>query len=380
MATDIVSSGDDRWPSLPGVTPATGIEAAPTPERELNIDIWPDHFAFYDGTADQLQAEGLIPAGFEWPRGRDSKDWEDGKFKYGLRRMRPDGHNGPMRSWLELDNWRLRVSVVGRDRHWYARRDTLSARPRHCAPLPTSKRPWASGSIGMPSIASAVRAGAARRTIMATKKPKTEATSGGVAGSMRVETVGRRYTKTERTEYATEFGPIRFDQIDPDASFSVARLKASASAALAQAGYLASDLYGDDGTCWAIEQVIYADAKGADSLEGLAATTLRHCRELELLAETMPADQWKAAAASAYALGRMVVLQRAYGVGNEARRINATAERPSRRTTDHDEIEREFARLVRGGHTESEARGILRIRGLGSAATIYRVTTKKAVR
>ena len=92
-------------------------------ERELLIDIWPDFWAHYEGTAAQLEAEGLIPEGFEWPQAAADKCWEAGGYAYRLRRTRPDGHKGPMRSWLELDNWFVRVSVPGRNgANWGARR------------------------------------------------------------------------------------------------------------------------------------------------------------------------------------------------------------------------------------------------------------------
>ena len=53
-------------------------------------------------------------------------------------------------------------------------------------------------------------------------------------------------------------------------------------------------------------------------------------------------------------------------------------ERPNARTIDHDEVRREFDSLVRGGHTQREARGMLVQRGnIGSQATIYRITKQK---
>ncbi len=103
----------------------TAHTAAPTPTDpapELRIEIWPDDWAQYTGTAAQLQAEGLIPDGFEWPKAAADQCWEAHGFDYWLRRTRPDGHKGPMRSWLEVDNWLLRVSVTGRDYHWRTRK------------------------------------------------------------------------------------------------------------------------------------------------------------------------------------------------------------------------------------------------------------------
>lgn len=92
------------------------------PGRELIIDIQQDEWVEFEGEAAQLVAEGLIPNGFEWPRAAADKFWEANGFYYWLRRTRPDGHKGPMRSWLELDNWFVRVRVAGRDRVWITRR------------------------------------------------------------------------------------------------------------------------------------------------------------------------------------------------------------------------------------------------------------------
>ena len=106
------------------VTPIVGQQAEThtTAERELHIEIRRDEWAQYTGTAAQLQAEGLIPDGFEWPRAAAAKRWQAGGFDYWLNRRRPEGHKGPMRSWLDLDNWCVRVNVTGRDYHWRLRR------------------------------------------------------------------------------------------------------------------------------------------------------------------------------------------------------------------------------------------------------------------
>lgn len=100
-------------------TPTIG-QAAAGPE--LRIEICRDEWAEFEGTADQLIAEGLIPEGFEWPQAAAYKRWEAGGFKCWLNRKRPEGHRGLMRSWLELDNWCIRVSVTGRDHAWRRRR------------------------------------------------------------------------------------------------------------------------------------------------------------------------------------------------------------------------------------------------------------------
>lgn len=96
-------------------TPTTELTEGDT---DLRIEIWRDTFAQYTGTTARLQAEGLIPKDFEWPRAAVDKRWQAGGFDYWLRRTRPKGHKGPMRSWLEVDNWSIRVEVTGRGHHW----------------------------------------------------------------------------------------------------------------------------------------------------------------------------------------------------------------------------------------------------------------------
>lgn len=92
-------------------------------ERELHISIWRDYWAQFEGCAAQLIAEGLIPDNFKWPHASDSEYWEVNGFEYWLRRTRPEGHKGPQKSWLGIDNWVVRVTVSGRDYNWSRRRD-----------------------------------------------------------------------------------------------------------------------------------------------------------------------------------------------------------------------------------------------------------------
>lgn len=90
-------------------------------ERELIIKLFPcSDLVNYFGTAAQLQSEGLIPGGFEWPRTSVRKVWNVNGLQYYLRRVRPRGHKG---SWIELDNWFLSTSAGDRDWHWFERRD-----------------------------------------------------------------------------------------------------------------------------------------------------------------------------------------------------------------------------------------------------------------
>lgn len=92
----------------------TTANAAPAAAAgDLRVSIWLDQFAEYSGTAAQLQAEGLIPADFDWPHAAADKHWQAGGYCYSLRRTRPEGHKGAMRTWLQLDNWCLRVRVDG---------------------------------------------------------------------------------------------------------------------------------------------------------------------------------------------------------------------------------------------------------------------------
>lgn len=80
-------------------------------ELGLRIEIELDWWVQYEGTSAQLVEEGLIPSGFEWPKAATDKYWSANGFGFWLRRSRPFGHKGPMRSWLEMDNWFVRVEA-----------------------------------------------------------------------------------------------------------------------------------------------------------------------------------------------------------------------------------------------------------------------------
>jgi len=60
-------------------------------------------------------------------------------------------------------------------------------------------------------------------------------------------------------------------------------------------------------------------------------------------------------------------------------RKNARRSRPKARASDSDEITSEFRRLVREGHTEREARGIMNSWGRWAKSTIYRKTKKSVL-
>ncbi len=118
MASRIVAPNG----AAPETSPVQQVTNQPA-ERELKIQIWQDEYAEFEGTAAQLVAEGLIPDGFKWPRAAADVRWEANGFSYWLRRTRPEGHKGPMRSWLGMDHWFVRVYVTGRDREWHANRE-----------------------------------------------------------------------------------------------------------------------------------------------------------------------------------------------------------------------------------------------------------------
>ncbi len=65
-------------------------------------------FSEYQGSRAQLEAEGIIPAGTEWPEGQQSVCWEQGLLSFSLKRTRPEGMKGPMKLWIAGDYWNLR--------------------------------------------------------------------------------------------------------------------------------------------------------------------------------------------------------------------------------------------------------------------------------
>jgi hypothetical protein len=114
MADRIIPT-DDKTP-----VPQTACESRADRELSINVNAqW--GWAQYEGTRAQLEGEGLIPGDFDWPHAAADRRWSANGFDYWLRRTRPDGHKGPMRSWLEIDNWFVRVEVTGRDHRHLAR-------------------------------------------------------------------------------------------------------------------------------------------------------------------------------------------------------------------------------------------------------------------
>ena len=132
----------------------TGIAAelidATTPalaERELLITIWHDDCAQFEGSAAQLVAEGIAPKGIVWPRARADSRWEADGFDYWVRRTRPQGWKGSMKSWLEVDNWFIRIQVSGRDHternHLELMRKAAELRAEFHRCTPAGRREWA---------------------------------------------------------------------------------------------------------------------------------------------------------------------------------------------------------------------------------------------
>lgn len=77
--------------------------------------------AEYQGTRAAIEAEGIIPADTKWPEGFKDLQWEDDKFRYWIRRKRPEGVKGPRKQFLDIDWWMLRCDPVEDDMSWAAK-------------------------------------------------------------------------------------------------------------------------------------------------------------------------------------------------------------------------------------------------------------------
>lgn len=86
------------------------IASNPGTDGELKISIRPLGLEFweFEGTRSQLEAEGVIPTGINWPDGCAIYRWECGRLRYSLGRTRPAGLKGPMTLWVKGDWWFLR--------------------------------------------------------------------------------------------------------------------------------------------------------------------------------------------------------------------------------------------------------------------------------
>ena len=96
--------------------------------REMVVTILARDYVQWEGTAEQLRGEGLIPDGTEWPGKRDSRHWVNGKFSYWLRRTRPPGIKGPMSVWVNGDYWMVRVSLTAQGAKSWSNAQVYEAR------------------------------------------------------------------------------------------------------------------------------------------------------------------------------------------------------------------------------------------------------------
>lgn len=90
---------------------------------DLTIHVTPRAYTSYQGTAAQLIAEGLIPDGFKWPTGANRVTVTVGRFEHWIFRTRPEGHKGPMSSWVNGDCWHLRRSLANQPRNGFREAD-----------------------------------------------------------------------------------------------------------------------------------------------------------------------------------------------------------------------------------------------------------------
>lgn len=79
---------------------------------ELTISMKFAGLAKYQGTRAMLEAEGIIPANIKWPDGCDSVWWDDGKYRYWMRRERPEGAKGPRKLFVTVDWWSVRQQLI----------------------------------------------------------------------------------------------------------------------------------------------------------------------------------------------------------------------------------------------------------------------------
>ena len=90
------------------IGPLLNVNEPRSTERELIIEIHPRDYLQWRGSSSQLQAEGLIPADFQWPECRGASGWSADGFDYRVQRCRPAGMKGSMRQWTRGDYWSLR--------------------------------------------------------------------------------------------------------------------------------------------------------------------------------------------------------------------------------------------------------------------------------
>jgi hypothetical protein len=96
---------------------STGVVAAAPPSciaHDIKVTIRPYQCNFweFEGSRAQIEAERVIPPGTEWPEGAGDLYFNVGRFRYWLRRTRPEGMKGPRSAWTSGDWWRLRCDLI----------------------------------------------------------------------------------------------------------------------------------------------------------------------------------------------------------------------------------------------------------------------------
>ncbi len=72
---------------------------------ELTIALYPRQHDIWYGTAAELESEGLVPAGYEWPRGTSRRYFVHNGIECGVARKRkPGSGNAP---WATIDYWSI---------------------------------------------------------------------------------------------------------------------------------------------------------------------------------------------------------------------------------------------------------------------------------
>ncbi|QTB47922.1 hypothetical protein [Burkholderia pseudomallei] len=79
-------------------------------EREMVIEWQKGYYFQYQGTRAQLEAEGVIPDGLEWPTGRNNAAWRRGEQHFLLRRCKVPGAKQRVSEWGGVDWWCMHVS------------------------------------------------------------------------------------------------------------------------------------------------------------------------------------------------------------------------------------------------------------------------------
>ncbi|WP_157645132.1 hypothetical protein [Burkholderia ubonensis] len=121
-------SASIRWHDKPADAPDLGHErvpgsmlivitdaqraAEPVAEPEMIIELREGLGFSYQGTRAQLEAEGIIPDGLEWPTGRNHVGWRRGERHFSLMRCKVPGTKQKVADWGCGDWW---IISVGKD-------------------------------------------------------------------------------------------------------------------------------------------------------------------------------------------------------------------------------------------------------------------------